>query len=394
MLYNARKGFSKFCFKIWSKISPSLTEHFQDYDLFFFFRNEMDTNFPWKKYIQKKNSYFKQWGFDVSQLEAEYYGKVSGIKADYYVNRSLVFHYIYPYLNRYDFVPAYMDKNIQKKLLGLPDEENGILATKDIVCNSNGIFYKNDKAPCTEKEAIDVLLSYGKPLILKPTVETFGGHGVELISAELTQDALTDLIKKYKRDYTFQEVIVQHPDMAKFNPSSINTLRIVTYCDFSQRYKVLYSCVRFGGNGSIKDNVCSGGGFTGINVQSGKLIDRKIYSYHVSQPSDIVEDFPVEIPFWENVITAALLLHRRLPQLRIIGWDFSVTPDGKPLFVEFNPRPGIGLQQAVGPMFSKDDLDELMSRVSKATIWQRPMGETYFPDFPERKTFHYKFIRE
>lgn len=393
MLYRLRKRFSKFCFKLWTKVSPSLSEDFQDYDIFFFIRNELDPHFPWKNYIHKKNNYFKQWGFEVPQLEAEYYSKVSGVKADHYVNRSLVFHYIYPYLNRYDFIPAYMDKNIQKKLLGLPDKELGIEAAIDIVCNSNGIFYRYGDQPCTKEEAIGVLLSYGKPLILKPTVETFGGHGVEKVSPDLSRDDLLELFEKYKRDYTFQELIEQHDEMARFNPSSVNTLRIVTYRDFSEQYKVLYACVRFGGKGAIKDNVCSGGGYTGIDVQSGKLIDGRIYTYHVSEPPKATEAFPTEIPCWPTVKAAALTLHRRLPQLRVVGWDFSITPDGRPTFVEFNPRPGIGLQQAVGPMFSKEDLDELMSHVSKEAIWREPVGVSYFNDYPERKTFHSKFVR-
>jgi hypothetical protein len=64
------------------------------------------------------------------------------------------------------------------------------------------------------------------------------------------------------------------------------------------------------------------------------------------------------------------------------------------VFVEFNPRPGIGLQQAVGPMFSKEDLDELLSHVTKSTISQMPFGVTYFNDYPERKTIHSKFVRQ
>lgn len=392
MLYRLRKKFSKFSFKIWCKISPRLIEHFQDYDTYYFFRNEMDSSFPWKKYIEKKNTYFKQWGFDVPQLEAEYYSKVSGINANHYVNRMMVFHYIYPYLNRYDFVPAYMDKNIQKKLLCLPDKENDIVATKDIIYNSNGIFFTHSNEQCSEEKAIETLLHYGKPFIIKPTVDTFGGHGVEMISKDLTRETLLNIIKKYQRNFTFQEVIEQHSDLAKFNPSSINTLRIVTYCDFSLHYKILYACIRFGGEGSIKDNVCSGGGYTGIDCKTGKLLDKKIYSYHVSQPSDIVDQFPTVIPYWEKVKTAALKLHQRLPQLKVVGWDFAITPDGKPLFVEFNPRPGIGLQQAVGPMFSKEDLDELMVHISKSVLKQIPMGVTYFNDYPERKTLHDKFI--
>ena len=101
----------------------------------------MDPQFPWKKYVGKDNPYFKKWGFKVSQLDAEYYSRVSGVRADHYVTRSMAVHYIYPYLDRYDLVPAYMDKNIQNKLLQLPDTDLGVTTTEAIVNNSNGIFF-------------------------------------------------------------------------------------------------------------------------------------------------------------------------------------------------------------------------------------------------------------
>lgn len=100
---------------------------------------------------------------------------------------------------------------------------------------------------------------------------------------------------------------------------------------------------------------------------------------------------PNEIPCWEKIKASALALHSRLPQLGIVGWDFTLTPDETPVLIEFNPRPGVGLQQAVGPMFSKEDLDEIMKHVSKVKAEYRPLGILQFKDYPDRKTVHFKF---
>ena len=88
---------------------------------------------------------------------------------------------------------------------------------------------------------------------------------------------------------------------------------------------------------------------------------------------------------------AALFLHGKLPHLNIVGWDFTLTPEETPVLIEFNPRPGVGLQQAVGPMFSKEDLDEIMEHVSMVKAEYRPLGILQYPDYPGRKTVHLKF---
>lgn len=391
MNYRIRKKIGYWGFRFWKAIAPSLSERYQAFDTRMFLKNEMDPKFPWKKFVGKKNPYFKSWGFDVSQLDAEYYSFVSGIRADHYVTRSMAVHYIYPYLDRYDFVPAYMDKNIQKRLLGLSDSNLGVLMPEEVVYNANRVFFDGFGHEITRDEAIEALIAYGRDTILKPSVETFGGRGVLKVSEKSSRKDYIALFEQYRNDFTFQKIVEQHPVMAQFNPTSVNTVRVVTYRDFEGKRKVLYSCIRFGGEGAVMDNVCSGGGYTGVNVRTGRLTNRKRYSYYVMDVPLLHNRVPNEIPCWDKIKTAALALHGQLPQLGIVGWDFTLTPEGIPVLIEFNPRPGVGLQQAVGPMFSKEELDVIMEHVSRVKADCHPLGVLRYPDFPERKTVHLKF---
>ncbi len=391
MYYKIKNKLGKIVFKIWKWIAPTMSERYQHFDTRMFLKNEMCKDFEWKKYVGKINPYFKQWGFKVSQLDAEYYSRVSGIKADYYVTRSMAVHYIYPYLDRYDFVPAYMDKNMQKRLLGLPDDEIQVLMPEEVIYNSNGVFFNGIGQELTREAALDTLLAYKQNTILKPSVESYGGHGVQMVSGENNRQEYESLFEKYSRDYTFQKVVTQHPIMAQFNPSSVNTVRVVTYRNFSGKRKVLYACMRFGGEGSVMDNVCSGGGYTGVNIDTGILTDRKRYSYFIMDAPVLPNSIPSSVPCWDKIKTLALALHGRIPQLGIVGWDFTLTPDETPLLIEFNPRPGVGLQQAVGPMFSREDLDEIMRHVSKMNAYYRPLGFVTFQDRPDLRTVHLKF---
>lgn len=376
-------------FRIWKKIAQPLDERYQEFDTRMFLSNEMDPAFPAAEYEGKVNPYFAKWGFRVSMLDAAYYSRVSGIAADHYVSRSMAVHFIYPYLDRYEFLDAYMDKNMQKQLLGLScDNPLGIRSTKDLVYNCNGVFFNSSGKEITEEEALSILLSYGKDMIAKPSVETFGGHGVKRIPAGVSSQELKSLFREYFQNFTFQELIEQHPVLAAFNPTSVNTVRVVTYRNTSKQRKILYSCMRFGGAGSVIDNVCSGGGYTGIDIETGHLKDRKRYSYYQMDPPMLPDSAPDEIPCWDKICQAALFLHGKLPHFDIVGWDFSVAPDGGITVVEYNLRPGVGLQQAVGPMFSKEDLDELMAHVSKVDLHYRALGEMQFKDQPDRKTIH------
>lgn len=392
--FRLRRKIGEFLFNLSCFVSPSLHQTYQNFGHRLFFKKEMKKSFPWQQYIHKKSLYFKNWGFDVSMLDAEYYGSISGKKADYYVTRSMAMHYIYPYLDRYEFLPAYMDKNFQKRALDLKSakKEIDILATEDIVTNSNGLYYNAEDQIISFEEALENLLSYGKDMILKPSVDSYGGAGVIKIPAGINKVDLKAIIEKYHYNFTFQRVVEQHPTLAAFNPSSVNTIRMVTYRNPSKKTKILYSCIRFGGVGTITDNVCSGGGYTGIG-NDGKLIDRKKYSYFTLEAPQLPESFPNEIPCWEKIQTAALFLHSRLPHFDIVGWDFSVTPDGHPLLIEYNLRPGVGLQQAIGPMFSRDELDELMQHVSKYRIKNRSLGVISFKDLPKKPTVHFMFGR-
>lgn len=376
--YKAKLG--RLLFKIWKKCFPGFQDFSQRYNMFMFKLNEMSKSFPWQKYANKKNPYFAKWGFKVSAVDAEYYSQVSGVKADHYVNRTMAVHFIYPYLGDYGFVPAYMDKNMQKSFVGLNkyDEELEVYGTYDIVCCMNGVFFNNDRREISRAEALEALAAYEEPMILKPSLETYGGHGVTMVEPTKDKTVFDELFGKYNYNFTFQRLVKQHPTLAAYNPTSINTIRIVTYRKPNRERKVLYSCLRFGGAGSVIDNVCSGGGYTGINIETGELRDRKRYSYFTMDMPLLADDMPNQIPCWEKIKKAALALHGRLPHFDIIGWDFSVTPEGKLTLIEYNLRPGIGLQQAVGPMFSKEELDELMESVSKVKYRYKVVGKVEY----------------
>lgn len=52
----------------------------------------------------------------------------------------------------------------------------------------------------------------------------------------------------------FEEVVSQHNEIAEFNGSSVNTLRIVTMLCADDTVKIMAAVIRLGRSGQIVDN--------------------------------------------------------------------------------------------------------------------------------------------
>ena len=146
--FRLRKKAANMIYKIGSLFMPSVADRQFYLNNNWLIKRTLSKEFPWCKYADSVNNYYLQWGIKTSQLDAAYYSCLSGIKADHYVTRILMSHYLYPYLGRNEFVTAYMDKNIHKKVMQINGGENPlhIHSTEDIIYNVNGVFF--DEMPC------------------------------------------------------------------------------------------------------------------------------------------------------------------------------------------------------------------------------------------------------
>ncbi len=356
---------SKVLFKLYKISKGSVEEHFTEKSLKYVADHELPPDVDYSPYEHQYSSYFKKWGLKVPMVVSEYCSRMSGIKSDTYLPRDLSFNYIYPYLVRYDFCPAYADKNIEARVLNIKkvQEKVDVQIPHSVIYNMNGIFFNDSDEEITAEQAAETLTTFNKDTIMKPSLGTFGGVGViKLDHNNLNKEKYLKLFKEYKKDFVIQEIVKQHPALASFNESSVNTMRIVTYRKPNKERKILYAIIRYGGKGEYRDNVCAGGGFSVLNLD-GTLKDRVIHIYETTALDKLPDSAVNEIPCFDKVLKAALALHEQLPHFDIMGWDFALTPDGHPVLIEYNIRPGYGIQSGVGPMFSEEELDEIMPHV-------------------------------
>ena len=355
-----------------------LLHHGKDYK---FFEHIMDPSWNYKPYRHKYNPYFLKYGFKYSIMEGEYYKQMTGVESDLYIPQTFFFYYLCPYLNK----AAYQqDKNMFRKQLDVRNSKMDFIMPLQVVYNQGGIFYNSDGEACSEEEAIKLVVNFPKDIIVKPTVHTTWGKGVIMLSHENRNvETIKSLFDEYKKDFSFEEKIVQHSDMASFNPTSLNTIRIVTYRKLNGELKFLYALQRFGGKGSVVDNASAGGGFVALSDDG--VVDRTIKKYKSLKFEKLPEKAVKKIPYFQKIKETALYLHTKLPYQNYIGWDMSVTQEGIPVLIEYNTRPAAEIKQiSSGPVFSKEDMDEIMPEIAK---WK--LGYLCCPMvvFPGRKEF-------
>lgn len=149
-----------------------------------------------------------------------------------------------------------------------------------------------------------------------------------------------------------EQYVVQHPDMLKLCPSSVNTIRVVTFSSNSvpvtpdgKHMDIAYTALRIGGGGSIVDNFHSGGMVAHIDLQTGCLItdaadmECNVFTHH---PATGLKIKGFQIPYYQEIlqmVTDAVTKHKIEGY---IGWDIAVAEDG-PILIEVNNRPGVVL---------------------------------------------------
>lgn len=169
------------------------------------------------------------------------------------------------------------------------------------------------------------------------------GHGARIVNTQ-EQDknqVFTELISQ--GEYILEERIVQCSEMAQFNSTSINTIR-TALANTEDGIQMLFAELRTGRKGSIVDNGGSGGVLVPIDINSGKLCKHgfdntgKIYTAHPDS-NVIFENF--QIPRWDEIQQLSKELMEKIPNLKYVGWDISITDQGLTI-VEGNSRAMFG----------------------------------------------------
>ena len=315
---------------------------------------------------QKKeiNAYWKKLiGKEIPTYWHEYFYSRNGEFSVRYVPTCLYHSSLIYRLNMRPLTMAYTDKCSYDNYL--PD----VRRPETIIRNTNGYFF-DERHPITKNEALERCKNL-KDVVIKPSMIGMWGTGVRIISTNNgridEKETVEELFDTFKENFIIQKKVIQHPEMSRLNPTSLNTLRVLSY-HHGDEVVVLYAVVRIGRKDKLVDNETAGGINADICLDDGHIKDcaygtpseKRILTTDIGT---VLKGF--EIPAFNDVISTVKELHKRLPYFNLIGWDFGVDDSGKPVLIEWNRCPDLS-QTAHGPAFG-----DMTEEIVKYALSQR-----------------------
>ena len=295
-----------------------------------------------------------------------FYTNKTGVFSPFYIPDSVWYAYIEPFFN-----PRRLAKILDSKLL-----YNRLLSKIShpiiIAYRTNG-FWTDDNYNPIDIELVLNKIKNSPRVFIKLAEDSAGGKGVKSITPQNSKEDFFNIIDNIKGNIVIQKGIQQHEILKRINPSSVNTLRILTLLKKNGEVKILSAVVRMGRNGCVVDNASSGGIVVGVNTD-GRL---KEYAYStkgerfLEHPDTHIKFPTVVIPNFEQIKATLSELVWMLPQFRMLSWDIAIDQSGNPILIEVNMHSGqLDFHQLCnGPVFgnSTSEIIEEIFPQSKST---------------------------
>lgn len=308
--------------------------------------------YSWGKYnrIKEHKELFKPFGCSVNPEWYRYFTLVRQEEDPRYLPEDIWHLQIEPVLNQRSYAKAYNDKNLFHTLV-----EKSLFphAYLHLIM---GICYNTDFLRISNYEALESIPK-DKPFVVKKAIDSGGGKGVTFFNSKSSITDIQDLIIKHGKNLVIQEKVVQHEWFRKFNPTSINTIRVVTYRSVhDERVHILQMVLRVGKKDMQVDNQSSGGIAIGID-KNGKL--NKWGCDKLSQRFTMVNGIDLSttevIPQFESLKETCINIAKRRFHERVLVFDTWRDENNNIRLLEIN-NINIGiedLQKNNGPLFGQ-----------------------------------------
>lgn len=154
--------------------------------------------------------------------------------------------------------------------------------------------------------------------------------------------SLSELYEKIKSlpDAILETWIVQHPELSRIYPKSVNCIRIKTVLE-NDICNIIEAKISFGHSSEIANDSINSL-FSKIDLETGKIITDAC-----NYPGEIFETHPetgvkfkgIQIPFWKETLEMIDKASKVIHQIKYVGWDIAITETG-PILIEGNNDPG------------------------------------------------------
>ncbi len=299
----------------------------------------------WTKEQQKEFDDFwkKNYGKKISNRWHKLYEASNGVYHYDYLPEILYSTKIEPKLNDYTYCEVFADKNLNEIFFN--NRIAGVRTPNCYLSNNHGKFYDSQRQLISKDMAVEILSNIGEAVI-KPTVNSSSGKGVIIVNMQnginiRNNMSALDIINSYKSNFIVQEKIKPSEELSALYPSSINTLRTISYI-VGDSINVAPISLRIGGGGSEVDNIHAGG--MSIAVGNDGALAKYAYRLGYGDSFEKFEEHPdtsimfegYRLSFVERLIDTAKRLHKLTANIGFISWDFTVDSDDNIVVIEAN----------------------------------------------------------
>lgn len=243
----------------------------------------------------------------------------------------------------------------------------GISLPHSVCFRMNRLWYDGEYNPVSEQDAIR-LMQAEKECFIKVARDSYCGKGIVYVNiAEHggTQD-LQEILHEHDEDIVVQRGLTQSAFERSFNPSSVNTLRVLSLLRRDGEVKIYSRVQRMGAGGAKVDNLFHGGATVGVKA------DGRFNTVGYDLAGNTLPEHPTSHTRFDGLVLPSLdkaealvrKAHRCIPFFRLCSWDVAFDEHDDPVLIEANMQHG-GLTLHIlnnGPLFG-DDLPLILDEV-------------------------------
>ena len=232
--------------------------------------------------------------------------------------------------------------------------------TDELLLDDKVVFHKLLKAATIRQPAVRSMVRRGRSaatgtsgghVVAKAARYASGGKRIHFFDLDDPNQS-AEMAELYARaadernDWIIEDRVNQHEALGALHPSSVNTLRVMTWFGPTGGARVLFVVAKIGVGGAETDNAHTGGVYVAVDADGSvrpPAWDEQ-HAFHENHPTTGLSFSGRRIPHIEAVFDLALRCAQEFPYCGLVGWDIAVDAEG-PLVLEGNSSPGLTLVQ-------------------------------------------------
>lgn len=197
----------------------------------------------------------------------------------------------------------------------------------------DGEYFDSGHSSITIEYVLNKLERIDYPVVIKPTVDSYGGRNVFFVrdfqEAKSTIELMPSLV--------IQECIIQSNLINKINDGSINTVRVCLFKPKGHSFEVINSSLRMGVDGSL-DNETAGGIVCSISkegILNNYAVNKAGEKYFKHPNSNYVFEGK-SFPLYEELTLASKEVANQIFHTRLVSLDMCLDSEGRWRCIEVN----------------------------------------------------------